>query len=248
MRRVTVVLVVIALLAVGPVVMTVTRGLQLDARWYEAGREPAGLAPDPAAHEAALVQVYAARAFAWRGILGAHTWIAMKDRGADSYRLLQVTRWSGGISFSDTTVPDRAWFDNEPVVLAEMRGDQAEAAITAIEEAARHYPWRNEYRIWPGPNSNTFVARVLRRVPTLDAELPPTAIGKDYLGTEWYAKTPSKTGYQVSLGGLLGVTVALEEGVELNVFGLVLGIDPEDLAIKLPAVGRVGFRGVQQAG
>lgn len=248
MRWVLVVLVVVGLLAVGPLVMAVERGLQFDARWYEAGREPAGLAPDPAEQEAALVQVYAARAFAWRGILGAHTWIAVKDHGADSYRVLQVTRWSGGVSVSNTTVPDRAWFDNEPVVLAEMRGDKAEVAITAIEEAARRYPWRNEYRIWPGPNSNTIVAWVLRRVPTLDAELPPTAIGKDYLGTGWYAKTPSNTGYQVSLGGLLGVTVALAEGLELNLFGLVLGIDPDDLAVKLPAVGRVGFRGVQPAG
>jgi hypothetical protein len=97
MRWVLVVLSVIVLLAVGPLVMAVERGLQLDARWYEAGREPAGLAPDPDAHEAALVQVYAARAFGWRGILGAHTWVAVKDRGAETYRLLQVTRWSGGV-------------------------------------------------------------------------------------------------------------------------------------------------------
>ncbi len=248
MRRVLVVLTVIALLAVGPLVMAVERGLQLDARWYEAGRAPAGLAPDPAEREAALVQVYAARAFAWRGILGAHTWIAVKNPGADSYRVLQVTRWSGGVSVSNTTVPDRAWFDNEPVVLAEMRGDEAEVAIRAIEEAARDYPWRNEYRIWPGPNSNTFVAWILRRVPALDAELPPTAIGKDYLGNGWYARTPSDTGYQVSLGGLLGATLARDEGMELNLLGLVVGIDPEDLAIKLPAVGRVGLTGGQPAG
>ncbi len=248
MRRVLVILSVVVLLAVGPLVMAVERGLQLDARWYDAGRESAGLAPAPAEQEAALVQVYAARAFGWRGILGAHTWIAVKDRGAESYRLLQVTRWSGGVSFSSTTVPDRAWFGNEPVVVAERRGEEAEVAITALEEAARDYPWRNEYRIWPGPNSNTFVAWVLRRVPTLDAELPPTAIGKDYLGNGWYARTPSNTGYQVSLGGLLGVTAAFDEGVEVNLLGLVLGLDPEDLAIKLPAVGRVGFRGMQPAG
>lgn len=248
MRWVLVVLSVVVLLAMGPLVMAVERGLQLDAHWYEAGRESAGLAPDPTEQEAALVQVYAARAFGWRGILGAHTWIAVKDRGADSYRVLQVTRWSGGVSFSNTGVPDRAWFGNEPVVLAEISGDEAEVAITAIKEAVQGYPWRDEYRIWPGPNSNTFVAWVVRHVFTLDAELPPTAIGKDYLGNGWYAKTPSNTGYQVSLGGLFGVTAALDEGVELNLLGLVLGLDPEDLAIKLPAVGRVGFRGVPPAG
>lgn len=248
MRWILLILSVIGLLAVGPLVMALDRGLQLDAHWYEAGREPAGLAPAPADHESALVQVYAARAFAWRGILGAHTWIAVKDRGADHYRVFQVTRWRGGVSSSATTTPDRAWFDNAPVVLAELSGDRAETAIAAIEQAAEQYPWRSGYRIWPGPNSNTFVAWLLRRVPGLDAELPPTAIGKDYLGDGWYAKTPSDSGYQLSLGGWFGITVALEEGLELNLLGLVLGIDPGDLAIKLPAVGRVGFRGTQPAG
>lgn len=248
MRWVLVVLVVVGVLLVGPLVVALQRGLQLDAHWYDASREPAGLAPAPAEHEPALVQVYAARAFAWRGILGAHTWIAVKERGADRYRVLQVTRWSGGVSFARMATPDRAWFGNEPVVLEELRGPSAEAAITAIEEAAPHYPWRNEYRIWPGPNSNTFVAWMLRRVPGLDAELPPTAIGKDYLANGWYARTPSDTGYQISLGGWLGVTAAWDEGLELNLLGLVLGIDPEDRAIKLPGLGRAGLRGVQPAG
>lgn len=248
MRRAVLLVSIVVLLATGPLVMAFERGLQLDARWYEAEREPAGLAPNPAEHQPALVQIYAARAFSWRGILGAHTWIAVKDHGAGDYRVLQVTRWSGGVSFSPTVAPDRAWFDNEPVVLAELHGQAARTAIGAIEDAAREYPWRSDYRIWPGPNSNTFVAWMLRRVPGLDAELPPTAIGKDYLGNGWFAKTPSNTGYQVSLGGLLGLGVARREGLEVNLLGLVLGIDPQDLAIKLPAVGRVGARGTRPAG
>ena len=55
------------------------------------------------------------------------------------------------------------------------------------------------------------------------------------------AHAPSGTGYQVSLLGLLGVTVALDEGVEVNVLGLVIGIDPKHLALKLPLVGSVGL-------
>ena len=46
--------------------------------WYEARRDPTGLAPDPAATEEAVVQVYAARAVAWRGVFSVHTWIAVK--------------------------------------------------------------------------------------------------------------------------------------------------------------------------
>jgi hypothetical protein len=41
--------------------------------------------------------------------------------------------------------------------------------------------------------------------------------------------------------GALGVLVGLEEGIELNLLGLTLGIDFIAPALKLPGVGRVGF-------
>jgi hypothetical protein len=70
--------------------------------------------------------------------------------------------------------------------------------------------------------------------------MPPTAIGKDYLANgSLFGPAPSNTGYQFSLFGLLGVTLAVEEGVEVNLLSLGLGIDPLDLAVRLPGVGRV---------
>jgi len=48
---------------------------------------------------------------------------------------------------------------------------------------------------------------------------------------------------QVSLGGLFGLLAAPAEGLEVNVLGLVFGVDLLPPAIKLPAVGRVGFGG-----
>ena len=55
------------------------------------------------------------------------------------------------------------------------------------------------------------------------------------------AKSPSGTGVQFSLEGLFGVLVALEEGVEVNVFGLTFGLDVYPPALKLPGLGRVGL-------
>jgi hypothetical protein len=43
------------------------------------------------------------------------------------------------------------------------------------------------------------------------------------------------------LGGVLGVLVALEEGIEINLFGAVFGLDVNPPAFKLPIVGRLGF-------
>ena len=53
--------------------------------WYEARRDPTGLAPDPATTPQAVIQVYAARAVSWRGIFSVHTWIAVKPTGAERY-------------------------------------------------------------------------------------------------------------------------------------------------------------------
>jgi len=77
-------------------------------------------------------------------------------------------------------------------------------------------------------------------VPELRVDMPPTAIGKDFLGWRPVNTTPSGTGGQVNLLGLAGVSVALEEGLEVNVLGLNFGVDPKSLSIKLPIVGRLG--------
>ncbi len=107
--------------------------------------------------------------------------------------------------------------------------------------AVAAYPFKRAYRTWPGPNSNTFTAAVGRAVPELGLDLPPTAIGKDYLGTDIFAaRSPSGTGYQVSLFGVLGLLVGREEGIEINLLGLAFGLDPLDLELRLPGLGRIG--------
>ena len=98
------------------------------------------------------------------------------------------------------------------------------------------------YRVWPGPNSNSFVAHVLRAIPEAGIALPPTAIGKDFRdGARVFGLTPSRTGLQLSLAGLLGITLAWVEGVEINILGLVAGFDLRRPAIKIPGFGRIGI-------
>jgi hypothetical protein len=77
-------------------------------------------------------------------------------------------------------------------------------------------------------------------VPELEVDLPPTAIGKDYLGGRLTATAPSGGGFQLSLFGLLGLLASGVEGFEFNLLGLSFGIDPFSPALKLPLVGRLG--------
>jgi len=213
--------------------------------WRTASRASLGLAPAPSETPEAVIQVYAARAVRWRGYFGVHTWIAAKPADADAYTVYEVNGWRLRRAGTSVVVSDRApdsrWYGNAPELIAELRGPAAAEAIPRIEQAVAAYPYAASYRVWPGPNSNTFVAHVLRAVPELEADLPPTAIGKDYLGSALFARSPSGTGAQLSLLGLLGVLVGLEEGIEINLLGLTFGLDPLDLAVKLPLAGRIGW-------
>ena len=212
--------------------------------WSTASHEPVGLAPDPAVTPEPVVQVYAARTRGAKGAFGVHTWVAVKPGRASAWTVYEVIGWR--LRWSDSALairnrdPDARWFGNEPELLAEKRGEGVDELIRRVDAAARAYPYAGEYTLWPGPNSNTFTAWIARAVPELEVDLPPTAIGKDYLGGRIVSSAPSGSGFQLSLLGLLGITASTVEGLELNVLGLGFGLNPFSPAIRLPIVGRIG--------
>ncbi|MSQ70905.1 MAG: DUF3750 domain-containing protein [Betaproteobacteria bacterium] len=212
--------------------------------WATASQAPVGLAPDPLSTQEAVVQVYAARAWGMKGIFGTHTWVAVKPARAGAYTVYEIIgwrlRWSESALVVRQRAPDARWYGSEPDLIADKRGPGVDELIVRIDKAARKYPWGNEYTVWPGPNSNTFTAWIARAVPELQVDLPPTAIGKDYLGSELVAAAPSGRGVQFSLFGLLGMSASPIEGLEVNVLGLAFGINPFDFSVKLPMVGRIG--------
>ena len=238
-------LLVLAVLLSGPLVALTLGKASLRGDWATATHRPAGLAPDPARHPDAVVQVYAGRAFGWRGAFSDHTWLVAKDAGADRYRRYEVIGWYGGggrsvVSVSSSRAPDAEWYGATPRLLRDLRGPTAQAVIDALDPAIERYEHGRRYRAWPGPNSNTFVADLARMIPALHLTMPSTAIGKDFLpGGALVARTPSGTGWQLSLFGLLGVATGADEGLEVNVLGLVTGVDVRRPALKLPGLGRV---------
>jgi hypothetical protein len=91
-------------------------------------------------------------------------------------------------------------------------------------------------------NSTTFTAYVAREAPELGLNLPSNAIGKDFLPrSAIFASAPSGSGFQVSLYGLAGLLLAVDEGFELNVLGLNIGVDAAVLALKLPGIEGLGL-------
>jgi len=221
--------------------------LQGYAHWSQASWGSSGIAPNPAETTEAVIQVYAARAWAWKGVFAVHSWIVLKPQGASSFDRYEVVGW--GVDRGAPAIrknrhaPDGHWAGNRPDLLLDLRGPEVPALIEKVEQAISGYPYPASYVTWPGPNSNSFIAHLGRVVPELGLELPPTAIGKDFLDQgRILAPTPSGSGYQLSLFGVLGLSLAVEEGLELNLLGLTVGIDPLDLAIKLPGLGKIGLR------
>jgi hypothetical protein len=235
---------VFLLLLLGPIVASAANYLAGDRRenWQTADRSSAGLLPKPADHPDAMIRVFAARTVRWRGIFAVHSWIVVKNRGAARYSRYDYTAWGEPIRI-DGFAPDGRWFGAVPDTVVGADGDKAEQMIPKIHAAVESYRFKRygDYRPWPGPNSNTFIQAILDAVPALHAVLPPTAIGKDYpYRGAWFGLTPSGTGMFVSLGGYLGFTIGWVEGIELNFFGGVLGLDIRRPALKLPGIGRIG--------
>jgi hypothetical protein len=203
----------------------------------------ASLAPDPAKTREAVVQVYGARTMGLKGLFGVHTWVAVKPTDAPAWTVYEIIGWR--LRWSDSALvvrdrqPDAPWFGAPVELYADKRGAGVDELIKRIDKAAHDYPYAKTYTLWPGPNSNTFTAWIARSVPELQVDLPATAVGKDYIGSNFVSTAPSGSGFQFSVAGLLGVSAGPVDGFELNLLGLNFGASGTGL--KLPVVGRVGL-------
>lgn len=217
------------------------------ANWRTANRESAQIAPLPKDLSESIFQIYIARAFTWRGYFATHPWIAWKKTTDPQYSVAQVTSWGlrGGKGESLSVIqdiPDRHWFGNKPSIIFEARGKDAEKMIVQAQRLIEDYPYKDSYTLWPGPNSNTFVEHIIRYTPGITVELPSHSIGKDFLTySHIFAMSPSGSGFQLSIFGLLGFTVGAAEGIEINILSLTFGVDILRPALKIPFYGRLGM-------
>jgi len=201
-----------------------------------------GMLPDANADGAARLLIFTGRTGRWKGIFSVHSWVVFKAENAPDWNRYDVVGWGQPVR-NNGWAPDGRWYGDAPRVLLDLRGAQAAALIPKVQAAITAYQYNRagDYRIWPGPNSNTFVANVLRAMPELETTLPSNAIGKDFRPTLYLGLTDSQTGIEASLFGVVGVKLGWVEGVEFNFLGLVTGLDLRHPAVKLPGFGRIGI-------
>jgi hypothetical protein len=209
--------------------------------WRDADWSSTGLLPSAASYQPARVIVFTGKAGAWKGIFAVHSWIVFKQAGAQQWTRYDVVGWGNPVR-ANGWPPDGRWYGNVPVPIADLSGAEAEKLIPRVEALVKDYAYARagDYRIWPGPNSNSFTAAVLRGVPELGAMLPPNAVGRDYRDRFYAGWTDSHTGFELNLYGYAGIKIGWVEGIEVNLLGLVAGLDLRHPGIKLPGYGRIG--------
>ncbi|RDV02206.1 DUF3750 domain-containing protein [Undibacter mobilis] len=217
--------------------------------WREADWSSTGTLPPARQFQPARLVVFSGTTGAWKGIFSVHSWIVFKRAGETRWTRYDVVGWGTPVRMNGWPADGR-WYGNAPVAIVDVGGAEAERLIPKVEAAVRDYAYAQagDYRIWPGPNSNSFTAAVLRAVPELKATLPANAVGRDFRDGFYAGRTDSGTGVELSAYGLAGLKVGWIEGFEVNLLGLVAGFDVRYPALKLPGFGRIGVSPPTQIG
>ncbi|MFP5075805.1 DUF3750 domain-containing protein [Rhizobium sp. YIM 134829] len=212
------------------------------ARWSEANWSSSGLLPKPQSDKEAAIYVLSAATGGLKGAVASHAWIVTKGAGDTVYNRYDKVGWGTPIR-RNMRDADGFWYSNPPRLVVALKGAEAERLIPKVEAAIQSYPYAmpGAYRLWPGPNSNTFVAHVLRSVPDLGAVLPPDAVGRDYLPEGRLVSLDADgRDLHLTLFGLVGLSAGIRSGFELHILGLVAGLDLANPGIKIPGFGRLG--------
>ena len=108
-----------------------------------------------------------------------HHWLVVEDaRGLDRWEIWQWRR-AGGTAWGHlhlNLLPPLQGVGAGPGwVIRRWSGGPAEHLRHRLEASPREYPFREYYRPWPGPNSNTYAQWVLGNLHQLDQHAPGRA-------------------------------------------------------------------------
>ncbi|MEM8749375.1 MAG: DUF3750 domain-containing protein [Pseudomonadota bacterium] len=205
--------------------------------WHTADWTSAGILPASPNRTEAAIYVMSARTGGFKGAFASHSWLVIKKPGRMDYDRYDVVGWGRPVR-KNAYPADGRWYSNAPTIHHQIKGEAAKRLIAPIEREITNYRWQSygDYTLWPGPNSNTFVATIIRNVPELKSATPSTAVGRDFPADGNWFKLDSD-GIRATLGGYAGFAIGKTAGLELNFLGLVLGFNPGDGTLKVPSFG-----------
>jgi hypothetical protein len=193
-----------------------------------------------------VVRLYLATLPSVLRAVAVHHWFVVHDPATGRYDRWEVWQRpdAGGESWGHVhrnLMPfDRPVGGGPPAVAAEWHGAEA-ARLRALLEQPEAYSFRNCYRYWPGPNSNTYAAWNLARAGLLH-DFDPRGVGKDFLGTYGFG-LERRLGAVCVSSPLLGLRAGPLAGLELHLLSLTFGVSLRPFAVKTP-LGSIRHRNV----
>ena len=239
-----VVLAYLILSLIGPGWVYYTGDIDLKLPWYAFTNSESKINLDSVETNQAVVRIYAARAYNWRGLFAVHPWLLIKEKGLDNFQRIEILGWRQGslgkISIKNGGL-DSNWFGNPAELVHELSGRQAEIAIPKIYQLIKDYPYKEDYKAYPGPNSNTFMSYIVENTNEIVTTLPPLAIGQRYpIEGKIISWSTDPIKFQISLWGHFGFVIGQNEGVRFFLFGVEWGINPWLFKIVIPGIGVIG--------
>jgi hypothetical protein len=119
------------------------------------------------------------------GAIAVHYWFTVLDPASgkcDRWEVWQAPDAGGesvGHLHCNLKAPDEGVGGGPAKIDAEWRGEEASRIHSVLQQTRENYPHRHRYVPWPGPNSNTFVAWVLRQ-SGIAFQLHWKALGQDF--------------------------------------------------------------------
>jgi hypothetical protein len=204
-----------------------------------AGPRPSGLAEPLAEGPALLVKsVRLPKSEPWHTRFARHTFFDLRPRSQGPWLRLEVLNPSSGVLLTvldeAEVFADQRWGRSVEVLAARAGPEAARIARELLDRGpAQHLVYLEGYRGFPGPNSNTFADALVRATPDFGVLLDHNAVGKDWAWPARVGRSATGTGVELELP-LLGLQLGLNEGVELHLLGLTLGVGLVPPTVKLP--------------
>jgi hypothetical protein len=118
----------------------------------------------------------------WIGAFAWHYWFVVCDESGRHRWEVWQTKNAGGFCIGhvhrDLKDPEAGVGGGPSRLVTSWEGEPGRRIARVLEDA-KSYPYCERYRYWPGPNSNTFVAWVLRQAG-IEFVLDRRGVGRRY--------------------------------------------------------------------
>ncbi|TNF69768.1 MAG: DUF3750 domain-containing protein [Gammaproteobacteria bacterium] len=227
---------ILILFLLGPLYLLLSGKVKIGLDWRTASHAPCHFLKKYPTENEAVIVLFSAKSFNWRGAFSTHCWLATKLALDNDYTIYQVIGWNQyknkPIVDISTGNPDKLWYNALPKIEAITIGNHNKSLIEKLKNIVNDYPYANTYHAWPGPNSNTFINYLIKELPQLNFTTPYNALGRDY-----YLKLKLN---HLSILGLIGYRISFKS-FYLTLLGLTLGISFKPLGFIIPGIGLVAI-------